>query len=54
VYKRQPYEVMQECRMQIEDLAHGGGFVLAPGCEFPPNAPLENAMAIVKAAELYG
>jgi len=49
-----PYEVMQECRMQIEDLAHGGGFVLAPGCEFPPNAPLENAMAIVKAAELYG
>lgn len=49
-----PYEVLQECRMQIEDLSHGGGYILAPGCEFPPNAPLENAMAIVKAAELYG
>ena len=49
-----PYEVMQECRKQIEDLADGGGFILAPGCEFPPNAPLENAMAIVKAAQLYG
>ncbi len=49
-----PYEVMEECRRQIEDLAPGGGFVLAPGCEFPMNAPLENAYAIVKAAELYG
>lgn len=49
-----PYEVMQECRMQIEDLAPGGGYILAPGCEFPPDAPLENAVAIVKAAQLYG
>ncbi len=49
-----PYEVMQECRMQIEDLGEGGGFILAPGCEFPPNGPLENAVAIVKAAQLYG
>ena len=49
-----PYEVMQECRMQIEDLAPGGGYILAPGCEFPPDAPLENALAIVKAAQLYG
>jgi len=49
-----PYDVMEACRKQIEDLADGGGFILAPGCEFPPNAPLENAMAIVKAAQLYG
>ncbi len=49
-----PYEVMEECRKQIDDLAPGGGFVLSPGCEFPQNAPLENAHAIVKAAELYG
>lgn len=47
-------EVMQECRMQIEDLAPGGGFILAAGCEFPPNGPFENAMAIVKSAELSG
>jgi uroporphyrinogen decarboxylase len=49
-----PHEVMEECRRQIDDLAPGGGFVLAPGCEFPMNGPLENAYAIVKAAELYG
>jgi uroporphyrinogen decarboxylase len=49
-----PHEVMEECRRQIDDLAQGGGFILAPGCEFPMNGPLENAYAIVKAAELYG
>ena len=49
-----PYDVIEECKRQIDDLAPGGGYVLAPGCEFPMNAPLENAYAIVKAAELYG
>jgi len=28
--------------------------VLAPGCEFPPDAPFENALAIMRAAEIYG
>jgi uroporphyrinogen decarboxylase len=49
-----PYQVMEECRRQIDDLAPGGGYILAPACEFPPNGPLENALAIVKTAELYG
>jgi uroporphyrinogen decarboxylase len=49
-----PYDVMTECRRQIDDLAPGGGYILSPGCEFPQNAPLENAYAMVKAAELYG
>jgi uroporphyrinogen decarboxylase len=49
-----PHEVIEECRRQIDDFAPGGGYILAPGCEFPMNAPLENAYAIVKAAELYG
>jgi uroporphyrinogen decarboxylase len=49
-----PHEVMEECRRLIDDLADGGGFILTPGCEYPPNIPLENAFAIVKAAELYG
>jgi len=49
-----PEQIMQECREQIEDLAHGGkGYVLAPGCEFPPNAPLENLIAMLRAAEIY-
>jgi uroporphyrinogen decarboxylase len=49
-----PTEVMEECRRQIDDLAPGGGFILAPGCEYPPNIPLTNAMAMIKAAEQYG
>ena len=49
-----PYQVMQECRRQIEDLADSAmGYILAPGCEFPPNAPFENALAIMRAAEVY-
>lgn len=49
-----PMEVMDECRRQIDVLAKGGGFVLAPGCEYPPNIPLTNAFAIVEAAKKYG
>jgi uroporphyrinogen decarboxylase len=48
-----PREVMEACRVQIEDLARDGGYVLAPGCEYPPNIPLTNAFALVKAAEEY-
>jgi len=46
-----PMEVMDECRRQIDVLAKGGGFILAPGCEYPPNIPLTNAFAIVEAAK---
>jgi len=49
-----PTEVMDECRRQMDDLAPGGGFILAPGCEYPPNIPLTNAIAMIKAAEKYG
>ena len=48
-----PQEVMDECRRQIEVLGKDGGFILAPGCEFPPNIPLTNAFAMVKAAQKY-
>ncbi len=54
LYRATPGQVMEECKKMIEDLAEGGGFILAPGCEYPPNASLVNAMAMVKAAELYG
>jgi len=46
-----PQQVMDACREQIEDLARDGGYVLAPGCEYPPNTPPTNAFALVKAAE---
>jgi uroporphyrinogen decarboxylase len=48
-----PRQVMDECRRQIDNLADGGGFILAPGCEYPPNLSLVNAMALVRAAEKY-
>jgi uroporphyrinogen decarboxylase len=49
-----PEEAKAECKKQIEDYAKGGGYILATGCEFPPNGSLLNAIAMVEAAELYG
>lgn len=48
-----PMQVMDECKKQIDILARDGGFVLAPGCEYPPNISFDNAFAMSKAAELY-
>ena len=48
-----PHAVMEECRRQIEVLAKDGGYILAPGCEYPPNIPLTNAFALVEAARRY-
>jgi len=49
-----PEEMKEECRKEIEELGKDGGFILATGCEFPPNGSLMNAMAMMEAAELYG
>lgn len=49
-----PESVQEECKKEIEELAKGGGFVLATGCEFPPNGSLLNAIAMMDAAERYG
>lgn len=48
-----PREVMDECRRQIDVFAKDGGFILAPGCEYPPNTPLTNAFAMIQAAHKY-
>ena len=48
-----PRAVMEECRRQIEALSKGGGYILAPGCEYPPNIPLTNAFALIEAARRY-
>jgi len=42
------------CRKNIDDMAEGGGFVLATGCEYPANAPLDRAERMVRIAETYG
>jgi uroporphyrinogen decarboxylase len=49
-----PQDVKEACKQFIKDMAGGGGFVLAPGCEFPPNGSLLNAFAFAEAVELYG
>jgi uroporphyrinogen decarboxylase len=49
-----PGEVMDECRRQIDVLGKGGGYIMAPGCEYPPNIPLTNAFAMMEAARRYG
>jgi len=54
LYNGSPHQVMEECRRVIDDLADGGGFILAPGCEYPPNANLMNAVVLVETARLYG
>ncbi len=46
-------DVKQECKRQIEVMAKGGGYILAAGCEFPPNGSLLKAVAMMEAAELY-
>jgi uroporphyrinogen decarboxylase len=49
-----PQQVMDECRRQIDILGKGGGYILAPGCEYPPNIPLTNAFAMIEAAKRFG
>lgn len=48
-------EVIEECRKEMEIFKDcDGGFILATGCEYPPNGTLLNAIAMVKAAKMYG
>jgi uroporphyrinogen decarboxylase len=49
-----PEEIEEECKAEIEIASKGAGFILATGCEYPPNAPLLNAKRIVDAAKKYG
>ncbi|MCZ7664865.1 MAG: uroporphyrinogen decarboxylase family protein [Thermoleophilia bacterium] len=49
-----PEQVKEICREEIQVLAPGGGYILSTGCEFPPNGPLLNAIAMMEAAEEYG
>lgn len=49
-----PEEMKQECKRQIEELGANGRFILATGCEYPPNGSLMNAIAMMEAAEEYG
>ncbi|WP_165613391.1 uroporphyrinogen decarboxylase family protein [Desulfotruncus arcticus] len=48
-------QTMEACRQCIETFkVTDGKFILAPGCEYPPNGTILNAMAMVEAAKTYG
>ena len=44
----------KECRDCIDDMAAGGGFVLATGCEYPSGASFDRARRMVEIAKTYG
>lgn len=43
-----------ECKKNIDDMAAGGGFVLATGCEYPPDADFKRAHLMQELAKTYG
>lgn len=50
-----PEQVYELTRICIEKgRKHPGGYMLGPGCEFPPGAPEENMWAMVQALSDYG
>jgi uroporphyrinogen decarboxylase len=49
-----PDEIKAEAKAEIDVMAKGGGWILAPGCEFPPNGSFINLAALIESAELYG
>ncbi len=53
LYLGNPDLVRNECRRVLEEMAPGGGFILAPGWEFPANASVLNARAMKEAVESY-
>ena len=50
-----PMEVIAECKRELEVFGKSpAGYFLGASCEYPPYAPLYNALAVVKAARMYG
>ncbi len=49
-----PDDVRAAARADMQALAGGGGFILAPGCALPYTAPDENIRALVETAQAEG
>jgi MtaA/CmuA family methyltransferase len=49
-----PADVDKEIAQSCKEAMHGGGLVLAPGCEVSPKTSWENMRAAVKAARKHG
>lgn len=48
-----PNMIDEYCHRLIEEVGKGGGFILAAGCEIPPNAKPENVRAMIQAPKKY-
>jgi len=48
-----PSQIDEYCHRLIEEVGKGGGFILAAGCEVPPNAKPENVKAMIEAPRKY-
>lgn len=46
-------DVLAECRLEMDAMAGGGGFILATGCEYPSGLSADNAKVMVEAARSY-
>lgn len=44
----------EECKKHIDEMAAGGGFILATGCEYPSDSSLDRARSMVEIAKTYG
>jgi len=54
IFLGNPDLIKEEAKNEIAVMAKGGGWILAPGCEFPPNGSFINLTALIEAAEMYG
>lgn len=54
LYRGEPSEIEELSRKCIKDAGEGGGFVLASGCEIPPDCPPENLKMLIHAARTSG
>ena len=43
-----------DCKKHIDEMAAGGGFILATGCEYPSDSSLDRARSMVEIAKTYG
>ncbi|MBR4504946.1 MAG: uroporphyrinogen decarboxylase family protein [Candidatus Methanomethylophilaceae archaeon] len=48
-----PESITAQCYRILDAAGHGGGFILAPGCETPISSPDENVIAMGKAGREY-
>jgi hypothetical protein len=47
-------EVDEYCHRLIEEVGLGGGFIMAAGCEIPPNARASNVRVMLESVRKYG